>query len=169
MSDLSRFVAQKLSGEWSAGNVAGVLTDVIIEVRQSEGGTWGVLKWLNGPQAPCSALQRLARRGPRSPHRQPPPATGLVHGRAAATVPSSPLQRLPSCRRRRRRRCSPLPPAIGRASCHAQYLVAGDRWESLDPLVRSRLLLAPLFMRKRELAELRPALEKLAAAGAADK
>lgn len=33
MSDLSRFVANKLSGEWSAGNVAGVLTDVIIEVR----------------------------------------------------------------------------------------------------------------------------------------
>lgn len=50
-----------------------------------------------------------------------------------------------------------------------QYLVAGDRWESMDPLVRSRLLLAPLFMRKRDLAELQPALAKLAAAGAADK
>lgn len=32
MSDLSRFVANKLSGEWSASNVSGVLTDVIIEV-----------------------------------------------------------------------------------------------------------------------------------------
>ena len=50
-----------------------------------------------------------------------------------------------------------------------QYLVTGEKWESLDPLVRSRLLLAPLFMRKRDLAELRPALAKLAAAGAADK
>lgn len=47
--------------------------------------------------------------------------------------------------------------------------MTGDKWESLDPLVRSRLLLAPLFMRKRELAELQPALGKLAAAGAADK
>lgn len=58
-----------------------------------------------------------------------------------------------------------LPPS----SLPLQYLVTGDKWESLDPLVRSRLLLAPLFMRKRELAELQPALEKLAAAGAADK
>lgn len=33
MADLSRFVAAKLSGEWSAGNVAGVLTDVVIEVK----------------------------------------------------------------------------------------------------------------------------------------
>lgn len=47
--------------------------------------------------------------------------------------------------------------------------MAGDKWESLDPLVRSRLLLAPLFMRKRDLAEIAPALERLAAAGAADK
>ncbi len=47
--------------------------------------------------------------------------------------------------------------------------MTGEKWESLDPLVRSRLLLAPLFMRKRDLAELRPALAKLAAAGAADK
>lgn len=50
-----------------------------------------------------------------------------------------------------------------------QYLVAGEKWEGLDPLVRSRLLLAPLFMRKRDLAELQPALAKLAAAGTADK
>ncbi|KAL4420273.1 hypothetical protein ABPG77_005613 [Micractinium sp. CCAP 211/92] len=80
MADFSRFVANKLNGEWSASNVSSMLTDTILE-----------------------------------------------------------------------------------------YLVTGDKWESLDPLVRSRLLLAPLFMRKRELAELQPALEKLAAAGAADK
>ncbi|KAL4439992.1 hypothetical protein ABPG75_002993 [Micractinium tetrahymenae] len=80
MADFSRFVANKLNGEWSASNVSSMLTDTILE-----------------------------------------------------------------------------------------YLVSGDKWESLDPLVRSRLLLAPLFMRKRELAELQPALGKLAAAGAADK
>jgi hypothetical protein len=50
-----------------------------------------------------------------------------------------------------------------------QYLTSGEKWEGLDPLVRSRLLLAPLFMRKRDLAELQPALAKLSAAGAADK
>lgn len=33
MSDFTRFVTNKLSGEWSASNVSGVLTDVIIEVR----------------------------------------------------------------------------------------------------------------------------------------
>jgi hypothetical protein len=33
MSDFTRFVTNKLSGEWSAGNVSGVLTEVIIEVR----------------------------------------------------------------------------------------------------------------------------------------
>ncbi len=37
MSDLSRFVANKLSGEWSASNVSGVLTDVIIEVGAGHG------------------------------------------------------------------------------------------------------------------------------------
>ena len=51
-----------------------------------------------------------------------------------------------------------------------QYLVAGEKWEGLDPLVGSRLLLAPLFMRRRELAgELQPSLARLAAAGASDK
>jgi hypothetical protein len=48
-------------------------------------------------------------------------------------------------------------------------LVAPDKWEGLDPLVRARLLLAPLFMRRRDQGELAPALAKLAAAGADDK
>lgn len=69
---------------------------------------------------------------------------------------------LPSLSNAHSFRPAALPPTF-------QYLVSGEKWESLDPLVRSRLLLAPLFMRKRDLAELRPALAKLAAAGAADK
>ena len=32
MTDFSRFVATKLSGEWSASNVSGMLTDTILEV-----------------------------------------------------------------------------------------------------------------------------------------
>ena len=43
MSDLSRFVANKLSGEWSASNVSGVLTDVIIEVGAALG--CGAQQW----------------------------------------------------------------------------------------------------------------------------
>jgi hypothetical protein len=35
MTDFTRFVTNKLSGEWSASNVSGVLTDVIIEVPAS--------------------------------------------------------------------------------------------------------------------------------------
>jgi hypothetical protein len=34
MSDFTRFVTAKLSGEWSAASVAGVLTDIIIEARR---------------------------------------------------------------------------------------------------------------------------------------
>ena len=32
MSDLTRFVANKLNGDWSASNVSGMLTDTILEV-----------------------------------------------------------------------------------------------------------------------------------------
>jgi len=37
-----------------------------------------------------------------------------------------------------------------------------QKWEALDPLVRVRLLLAPMFLRRQELAGLRPALTTLA-------
>lgn len=100
--------------------------------------------WLAGRLVePIHCMPRVWA-GPREPSRSP--AAAAAHPPPAAARPPPPAAR----------------PCL-------QYLVAGDRWESLDPLVRSRLLLAPLFMRKRELAELRPALEKLAAAGAADK
>lgn len=125
MSDLSRFVANKLNGEWSASNVSGVLTDVIIEVGAGQ------------------AVEK--RRLPLE----------LAH------PPSSPAS-APFPEQCSRFAPPPSPPTF-------QYLVSGEKWESLDPLVRSRLLLAPLFMRKRDLAELCPALAKLAAAGAADK
>lgn len=165
MSDLSRFVAQKLNGEWSAGNVAGVLTDVIIEVCD---GIWPMRGVPDGDRqarrrgaGPCEVSAFAAR------------ALWLVSRRLAHRDYMTERQRRPNSREplpssppplTRRPHAPPLPPARP-----AQYLVAGDRWESLDPLVRSRLLLAPLFMRKRELEELRPALQKLAAAGAADK
>ena len=48
-----------------------------------------------------------------------------------------------------------------------EYLVG--RWADLDAGVRSRLLLSPLFLRRADLEELRPALAQLAAAGAADR
>jgi hypothetical protein len=47
------------------------------------------------------------------------------------------------------------------------YLVS--KWGTLDPLVRARLMLSPLFLRKRDLEELRPALASLAEAGRADR
>jgi hypothetical protein len=34
MADFTRYVANKLSGEWSASNVSGVLTDTIIDVSR---------------------------------------------------------------------------------------------------------------------------------------
>ena len=42
------------------------------------------------------------------------------------------------------------------------------KWEALDPLVRVRLLLAPMFLRRQELAELRPALTALKSVVAQD-
>ena len=58
-----------------------------------------------------------------------------------------------------------------RACCCSEevidYLIA--KWDSLEPLVRTRLLLSPLLLKKRELADLQPALARLAEAGRADK
>jgi hypothetical protein len=48
-------------------------------------------------------------------------------------------------------------------------LSAPAQWEALDPLVRTRLLLAPLFLRGAELGPLRPALRRLRAAAAGDQ
>ena len=47
------------------------------------------------------------------------------------------------------------------------YLIT--KWGSLEPLVRTRLLLSPLLLKRRDLADLRPALARLSAAGRADK
>ena len=74
--------------------------------------------------------------------------------------------------RRLRRPPSAAAPCLllaARSSVCVQYLVSGEKWEGLDPLVRSRLLLAPLFLRRRDRAEMALALARLAAAGAADK
>lgn len=48
-----------------------------------------------------------------------------------------------------------------------EHLLA--RWETLDPLVRARLLLSPLFLRKKDLADLHSELERLAEVGAGDR
>lgn len=42
------------------------------------------------------------------------------------------------------------------------------KWEALDPLVRVRVLLAPMFLRRQELAELRSALNQLKATATND-
>jgi hypothetical protein len=52
------------------------------------------------------------------------------------------------------------PPAI-------DHLIKG--WDTLDPLVRARLLLSPLFLRRAEVQGMLPALQKLVSTAAADK
>lgn len=42
-------------------------------------------------------------------------------------------------------------------------------WDTLEPLVRARLLLSPLFLRRGEVQGMLPALQKLVSTAAADK
>lgn len=44
-----------------------------------------------------------------------------------------------------------------------------SRWESMDPLVRARLLLSPLFLRKKDLQDLQPELQQMAEVGCGDR
>ena len=44
-----------------------------------------------------------------------------------------------------------------------------SRWETLDPLVRARLLLSPLFLRKKDLADLQAELRQMAEVGCGDR
>ncbi|GAB4823732.1 hypothetical protein N2152v2_010778 [Parachlorella kessleri] len=48
-----------------------------------------------------------------------------------------------------------------------EHLLA--RWETLDPLVRARLLLSPLFLRKKDLRDLQPELQQMAEVGCGDR
>ncbi len=44
-----------------------------------------------------------------------------------------------------------------------------SRWEALDPLVRARLLLSPLFLRKKDLKDMQPELQQMAEVGGGDR
>lgn len=44
-----------------------------------------------------------------------------------------------------------------------------SRWEALDPLVRARLLLSPLFLSKRDLKDLQAELQNMAEVGCGDR
>lgn len=50
-----------------------------------------------------------------------------------------------------------------------EYLTTEKKWDALDPLIKARLLLSPLFLRLKELHELEEPLKKLKLAGTADR
>ena len=99
MADFTRYVANKLSGEWSASNVSGVLTDTIIDVSRRPGQPavrdyFGLAlrlclelagpclapapyEWAS-PTQPCSCRHQAIRR--------PPPLPSAARARPAASA-----------------------------------------------------------------------------------
>jgi len=50
-----------------------------------------------------------------------------------------------------------------------EAIIGQQKWDALEPIMRARLLLSPLFLRLSELHELREPLLKLKEVGTADK